>query len=98
MFVSHADGRKSGSTTVEMLCHVFQQLTDMGVNLREKHVHSQADNCGAQNKNNIVFSCLGLAVMTGILSGCTVGCLRIRHTHEDIGQFSLWRQASFRKL
>ena len=57
--LTHADVRKSGSTTCEIVSLCFQQLIAKGVNLAQTHVNIQLDKAGNQNKNNIVFKYIG---------------------------------------
>lgn len=82
--LTHADVRKSGSTTCEILSLCFEELLAKGVNLAQTHVNIQLDNAGNQNKNNIVFRYIGYLVLTGALGSCSANFLRTGHTHEDI--------------
>ena len=86
LFVGDADGRKSGSTTVEMIAHIMQQLTTLGINLSTFHLNIQLDNTGSANKNNVLLAFLALQVLTGRLGSASVTFLRTGHTHEDIDQ------------
>ena len=86
MFITGADGRKSGSTTVEQLAVILQGLSNHGIDLAATHVNIQLDNTGSQNKNNIVLAWLGVMVLAGIVRSCSANFLRTGHTHEDIDQ------------
>jgi hypothetical protein len=81
--VSDNDMRKSGSTTVEILCMCLTKLSELGVDLGSTHLHIQMDNAGNQNKNNIVFLYLAFLAFCGIVSSATAMYLRTGHTHED---------------
>ena len=83
-FVSHADIKKSGSTTCEQLAIVFSKLAQSGVHLRETDLHLQLDNASGSNKNNTVLKWAASQVMSGNIRSVHVCFLRCGHTHEDI--------------
>ena len=59
----------------EML-HYFFQVHGLG----EKDVHLHADNCGGQNKNNIMVGYLLWRVLTGLHNNITLSFMIVGHT------------------
>jgi hypothetical protein len=87
VFCSHADLRKTGSSTCEQLAGIFTRLKNMGVNLATYTVHVQLDNTASSNKNNTVLWFCAALVAAGLIQSVRVVFLRSGHSHEDIDQF-----------
>ncbi len=83
--VMHADVCKSGSTTCEILAHLFT-LVSQKTELWKCHLHVQLDNTSGTNKNNTVLAFLAMCVAMGLVTTCSLCFLRPGHTHEDIDQ------------
>ena len=81
--VSHADVFKGGSTTVQVITWLLDKLKSQGVQLHEYQLHIQLDNTSGSNKNNTVLAWAAAIVAAGVVSTCTIGFLRVGHTHED---------------
>ncbi len=84
--VSNSDCPKGGSTTVEVLAFLFTHLKSLGVPIHKAHFNIQLDNTSSSNKNNSVFSFIGLMILTAVIGSSTVNFLRCGHTHEDVDQ------------
>ena len=94
MTVSHADVFKGGSTTVDVLMIILDHLMQIGLDLRDYHIHIQLDNTSGSNKNNTVLLWAGAMCAAGLLGSCALGFLRVGHTHEVPNpMFSMWMLA-----
>jgi hypothetical protein len=87
VFCSHADLRKTGSSTCEQLASIFTRLKNMGVDLASYTVHVQLDNTASSNKNNTVLWFCAALVGARVVKSIRLGFLRSGHSHEDIDQF-----------
>ena len=66
---------KGANAVVSMLHHFFEAH-----GLGEKDVHLHADNCGGQNKNNIMVGYLLWRVLTGLHNNITLSFMVAGHT------------------
>ena len=66
---------KSANSVVSMLHHFFEVH-----GLGEKDLHLHTDNCGGQNKNNIIVGYLLWRMLTGLHDNITLSFMIAGHT------------------
>lgn len=73
---------KGANSVVSMVHHYLQHFA-----LGEGKVCLQADNCVAQNKNNITVSYLACRVMVGLNQSCELSFMLVGHIHFSPDRF-----------
>ena len=83
--ISDEDLKKDSVTSMELVCRALSELVEQFGNI-PLSVHLQQDNCYREGKNSFMLNLFLLFQILGIVRFCTLGYLRVAHSHEDIDQ------------